>query len=512
MTLATSPQLVSKWTIALAALAGFMLLAMIFYPFGYDQAVFSVGGDMILKKSALPWHDFLDTKPPLIFYLYSLALFVFGHHEWSSRAFDILYQFVASIYFYRILRREFDANFSLLTVSLTMILYAGSGFWMTAQAESFALLPSLITVDATIRYTRGKSGFALGAIVGLTAVLLLLLKLTLVLGAVAASFYVIFDEQNSTKRKASFLIGSFASSVLLIAVLAHMLDHNHVLGPMLLALQWLTGYSSIRDSVFLFPERLVYSTSIALFIAGAWGLWKYYRQEAKLSLPSLLAFTFVAQLIGILIEGKIVFPYQYARALWAFAPFMVLGSYHLIESARSKLSNTILVFVLLIATIFSPLPRLYTQSISWILIQLRGADAHAEVQRRIKDYFAEEQVSVANCLKTKGSGKDDLFFWGNDVGIYFFASKIPTTICLTATPLRTSWTPHVWRDTMMSQLQRSKPKYFLTEFGDAKEYITGSPLDSYKALLIWPELQRYLYNNYTPDTTIGHFEIFRRRR
>jgi len=512
MTLAIPTQPISKWTLALALLAALMLVAMIFYPFGYDQAVFSVGGELVLKKAALPWHDFLDTKPPLIFYLYSLSLAVFGHHEWSPRAFDILYQIAAGYYFYRILRREFDANFSLLTVTLTMVLYAGSGFWMTAQAESFALLSSILIIDATQRYARGKSALATGLLAGLAALVLLLLKLTLVLGALAAILYVLLDKSNQTKRKIGYIVGSVIGSCLPLALLAHMLANNHVLEPMIQAIQWLSGYSGLRDSIFLFPERLIYSTSITLFIVGIWGLWKYSRSEYKPNILMLLALTFTCHLIGILIEGKIVFPYQYTRALWAFAPFVVIGLYDLISYARTKYSNTVVALLLIVATIFSPLPRLYTQSISWLLIQIRGADAHAEVQRRIKDYFAEEQVQVANYLRSKANSNDHLFFWGNDVGIYFFANQLPQTICLTATPLRTSWTPHEWRDTMMSQLQRARPKYFVVEFGDAKEHITGSTLDSYKALLIWPELQRYFYNNYIPDTTIGHFEIFRRRR
>ena len=82
-----------------------MLVATLFYPFGYDQAVFSVGGEMVLK-AAVPYRDFLDTKQPLIFYLYAFAMGLFGRHEWSIHLLDIFYQLFAAYYFFRILRRE----------------------------------------------------------------------------------------------------------------------------------------------------------------------------------------------------------------------------------------------------------------------------------------------------------------------------------------------------------------------------------------------------------------------
>src|SRR5205807_1109052 len=99
---------------------------------------------------------------------------------------------------------------------------------------------------------------------------------------------------------------------------------------------------------------------------------------------------------------KMVFPYQYTRALWAFAPFMAIGIYGLVQRA-TPWKNIWIAVTLILATIFSPLPRLYTQSISWLLI--RGDDAHAEVHRRIQDYFADEQAAVGKYLDTRSAAR-----------------------------------------------------------------------------------------------------------
>ena len=104
---------------------------------------------------------------------------------------------------------------------------------------------------------------------------------------------------------------------------------------------------------------------------------------------------------------------------------------------------------------------------------------------------------------------DQFFFWGNDVGVYFFANKLPQTICLTATPFRTDFTPEEWKNKLLRQLADAPPKYIIAEFGDARPYITGSKLDSYQSLVAWKELSGWLAANYARDTTIGHLIFFK---
>jgi hypothetical protein len=168
----------------------------------------------------------------------------------------------------------------------------------------------------------------------------------------------------------------------------------------------------------------------------------------------------------------------------------------------------ILAAVVLAALALSPLARIFTQSIPWSMLALRGEDVGREVHTRIRDYYADEQAATGTYLKSRMMSTDKLFFWGNDVAIYWYAGKLPPTICLTATPLRTEWTPKVWRETMMQQLSDVRPKYFVVEFGDAKDYITGSGDDSYEALVKWPELARYLSSHFRRDTVVGHYILF----
>src|SRR3979409_2609510 len=127
-----------KWVLIGCGLA--LMLMMLAYPFGYDQAAFMVGGEMTVKHGAIPYRDFIDTKPPVIFFIYGISSLIFGHHEWSIRAFDILFQIGSLFYFFRLLKRMTgDEKLALASVFLYALFYVTGGYWMTAQAETFAL-------------------------------------------------------------------------------------------------------------------------------------------------------------------------------------------------------------------------------------------------------------------------------------------------------------------------------------------------------------------------------------
>ena len=333
-------QRVRPFVFVLAALGVVMLVATLFYPFGYDQSVFSVGGEMVLK-GAVPYRDFLDTKQPLIFYLYAIAIGLFGRQEWSIHLLDIFYQLFAAYYFFRILRRELSSEIALVSSSLMLMLYAGSGFWMTCEAESFAIVPSLLLVDMTVRTVTSKRlakdrfAFQYGLMAGVAVILLLILKFTLVLGGLAAMVFVLSRSGLTRKIKWRYSIAPTASSLALALACVLALWWAGAWHPFLQSLGWLWHYSAIGNGesilaqFFLaFPERLVYSCSVALFALGVYGVICYVKKKnltQRSALLTLLLLTGMFQLIGVLIERKIEFPYQYTRAFWAFTPFMAVG-------------------------------------------------------------------------------------------------------------------------------------------------------------------------------------------
>jgi hypothetical protein len=524
-----------SYTVLAVGLA--MLICTLFYPFGYDQAAFSVAGEMVRKLGAVPYRDFLDTKPPVIFYLYALATFLFGHHEWSIRLLDLVVQAVAAFYLYKIVRKYLERGTSQISAGLYLILYSSTGFWMTAQAESFAVLPSLALVDCTLRlYDSEKNYWKLGLVAGISLCLLFLLKFTLILGVSPIIVLLLTSKRRPAKGAMSFIIVPMLTFVSGIGVYLFSLYAAGGLDRFFESVAWVSRYSSIdpifgRTTIALkyyeeFPSRLLTTCSPLLLLLSCVPVVRLLRRSSGRSIESihflisLLALTVGFHLFGVLIERK-MFPYHYSRMFFAIAPLAAIGLQRATQlfaenwrsvEGRTRGAGLIAKGLLCVAAaallFYSPLVKLASQSIAWPLLSLSDSHSiHDEVQTRTPEYFAADQYRVAQHLTRTGA--KSVFVWGNDVGIYFFASELPTTLCLTATPFRTSWTPPGWQQTLIAQLQRNPPQRFVVEYGDAKSFITGSDEDSFHALLQRHALAGVLAQRYMPDTTIGHFYLYR---
>src|SRR2546430_4532435 len=117
--------------------------------------------------------------------------------------------------------------------------------------------------------------------------------------------------------------------------------------------------------------------------------------------------------------------------------------------------------------------RLISQPFFWTSMTIKGGDIAQRVQDLMPKYYYKEEIETADRLRPLLKPEDNIFVWGNSVGIYYFLGKYPTTICLTNTPLVTAWTPQSWKRTMVDQLKATPPRFFIAEFGDDRPYITG---------------------------------------
>ena len=106
-----------------------------------DVSLFLCGGRTIADDGII-YKDFIDLKPPLIYYIYSIIYTIFGWGEHSVRIFDYLYQiiFIFSLY-YVILKTINIRKIAITAVIIYSIIYTSIGPGATFQAEGMALLP-----------------------------------------------------------------------------------------------------------------------------------------------------------------------------------------------------------------------------------------------------------------------------------------------------------------------------------------------------------------------------------
>ena len=508
------------WSVVTAIL---LLLFMLCFPFGYDQAVFAVGGEMIIKTGAIDYRDFLDTKPPVIFFIYGLSTCIFGHTEWAIRAFDILFHIGCMWYFYRIMRRMIsDETIAVVTILLYVFIYVMSGFWSTAQTETFALLPSLVIFDRVELSKSGKRVVVNGVIVGLAGAILVFLKFTLVMVPVAALLYLLLSNRLKTQFFLGWIVGlSFPIGCYLVYLLTIGSFERFIE-----ALIWLRGYSSLPNShpnglLTDFCSGLIGIFGLSGIIVGSIGATALVRDNR--SMPYFhLALQFGCSLVAIFLEGKF-FIYHYSRCLWTVVPFIAVGAVDLYHRAAIPMFSTLqrksnrwsqyinrglLCCILLF---FSPTAHLHHQ-LRWLYCRLAGIDIASNYDVfRGNDYYYGDQKLAATYLQSRSSSIDRTFLWGNGVGLFFWQNTTPPTFCLTNTPFITAWSPLKWKTDLLDSLHRIVPRFFVCEFSDARPTVTANTLDSWQCLEQWSELRSFLEQSYTEDRTIGHFRIFERR-
>src|SRR4030042_3834333 len=74
---------------------------IIYYPLGRDHAISAYIGKAI-NEGGIPFKDGWEQKPPLVYYLYSLAFILFGESMEGIRLFDLLYTFCTIMVLYRL--------------------------------------------------------------------------------------------------------------------------------------------------------------------------------------------------------------------------------------------------------------------------------------------------------------------------------------------------------------------------------------------------------------------------
>lgn len=523
------PTLSKSVRIFLIASGAMLLVMMLFYPFGYDQAAFSVGGDMVLKNGAVPFRDFLDTKPPFIFYIYSVGLFIFGHHDWSIRAFDILFHFAALFYFYKVLVSVLkNEDQALLSCFIYVILYTTSGYWMTAQAETFAIIPSVVIFYHTERFLSGKGKLLGNALaIGLASTTLFFLKSTLMTVPIASLIFLLLRQRDN--KSYTFAIASILATAITSGLYIYYLFSVGALGRFIEIFVWVQQYGDIAPlfswgtitNVYIqrFPWHLVLIYS-PTFLAGAavciFFLWKAKRANKTLTdiqyIYLHLALQALLGLLAVMYERK-CFPYHYSRVFWAMTPLIVAGLIEVVSYIRRVIKPCYRKYVYALIIIFTlpPLYRIGSQPLRWMIVELAGMSRAQVVEETHERYPLKEMQLLAEKYSPTLSSNDNVFFWGNHVGVYFYLDKLPTTLTLTNTPLVTSWSPQHWRDTMMSQLRRSSPKLFITERRDFKGFINFTEMDSWENLQAWDSLRIYLDSNYTYDDSVGVYRIFTKK-
>ncbi|MBK9105098.1 MAG: glycosyltransferase family 39 protein [Saprospiraceae bacterium] len=114
------------------------------YPMNRDEGTYGYLGGLSVKGS-IPYVDFYEMKPPVLYYLYGIGGTLFGFSDFGLRFFGLLLNLASGLLIYLILTRYIDKTYALVSSALfamlSINLYA-LGFTMVAEhiVNTFVLL------------------------------------------------------------------------------------------------------------------------------------------------------------------------------------------------------------------------------------------------------------------------------------------------------------------------------------------------------------------------------------
>lgn len=505
---------------------------MLVYPFGYDQNVFMVGGEKLVQEGAIPFRDVMDTKPMLIMYIYGWASALFGHEYYSIRIVDALYHLVALYIYFRILRRYFATDtLAYLSVFVYTLLYVGSGYASTAQAESFVFLP-MITIfygaeHATHQQTR-KERTLYPILAGISLFTIFTLKPTLVAIPLSMFAWKILTSSGLRKRIARYTLSTLAVLSILLAIALLWLEHNNALEFVREYLQWIAGYGfysseySFNALYSKYYAKLLSSLSItmpvAFFLLFGVGLYRTLTARNEGWKPKAYILFFVCIISGVCtlwIENKYIL-YQFVRLWWAVVPFIAVGVYMVYKYVASALKTTSLfsptrwfTYAGITALVFfSPVFGIYDKL--YEVVQIR-TDA---VSNDFIEFWEPTDIEIEiDSLEQKLGGikqEEQILHFGQHAAVYYRLHKLPPTMMLTNPFFTSDWTTPRWRDLFLDQLKDEKPEYIIIEERDVIPITNNSALDSRMQFCNWKDFYSYTESHYSPIDSTNAFLIYRR--
>jgi len=143
----------NKYLIALILVGGIFLACTLWYGFGMDQSFFSYGAWLYKHYGLLPYTGTWDHAAPGIYFIHTVALYLFGESMFALRLLDFLVQLAIIIMLFFLTQRLYESKAAGFLAGLVYsIYYFGLGIFDTAQREGFIFFFILLSLLLSLRW------------------------------------------------------------------------------------------------------------------------------------------------------------------------------------------------------------------------------------------------------------------------------------------------------------------------------------------------------------------------
>jgi hypothetical protein len=466
------------------------------YPFGGDQAVFTLGASKI-SQGGLLYRDFWDVKQPGIFGFYLLAGRLFGFNEVGVHALELVYMIAFSVVLILCCRTYFRERWlvSLVPLFTVGVYYGLASFNHLTQLESligFPIFLSLYWASETGKH-RGRSLFLSGLMGGVV------LQFKFVLAPILFCFWLTAFLSSARRKKTTFagellhgilpiLMGALIPALVVLLWFARMND----LGPLL--------YTTFKYPLLVARELPKLDRTGALLTGFQWFLGNFAPLVALGFVGGWLAFVRSADLMTINLGLWVVVGFGLILlqrySWWEYHYFLLLVPLSILtvkaieivwdalraRRAVSRSPREQLAFAIFLTMLFSPVLD------SWTMLGLRLARhkfalAPAErlrFQRSLNPAYESATTSVA-FLSQQSSLPGDIFVFGSPV-YYRMAGRNQAVAIVGSMP--DLLLPEQWTE-LKEQLAKALPPYI---------YVADDQVEFQKTRA--PGMVQFINNNY----------------
>lgn len=515
--------------IAVLALTAALSLISIHIPFGRDQGVAAWVASTILS-GGVPYRDAYHFNFPGVFFVYALAMKLFGRSVEAINLFDLIYRLATLLIIYRLGREIAGARAGLYAGALyglfSTILF--TNYWDIAQKETFTLLP--ISAAVLFVHQAGRSEKLGGRklfLAGFMVAWACHFKPTLGLVGLALALEVAWSGRQARRQTlegelllfAGFVAGWIPLLIYLLVTgsLAQMVEGVFVYGRFYGGQAYASpGKALVLAFLRTLKWALDWRALAALILVAVFAAGRDQPAGRRLLIGWL-----VMSYLNVLGQMKF-FTYHWIPLL---GPCSVLAGIGVVElfprwprrnSPLLAQAAALFLALLLVGSLYDPARR-YRRELLYTL----GLIPAEHFYRAYGDWgegdiCVRAELAVAEYLRRNTGPEQSVLVFGLEPGINFLAERRPPTRFAYDLPLTTgtrgnaefaAYQEKIRRE-FLADLEKEGPEYVVVVEKDATSI---EPEESYQQMRNFAAFRRWLEEGYYLETKVEHYFLFRKK-
>lgn len=517
-------EMIKKIDLATVIISGIIMIPLLYFPISLDLSIFASAGKTIAEGGKI-YVDYVDVKPPLIYYIFSLVYQFFSWETFFLRLFDYFWQ-IATVFSILIAGKKiFDNKYIPIASALVYaVSYINMNFENVTQCEGFIALPVVWSIycfvekQEVVKY-QYFNGFLAGVISGM--------KYTF---AVTLLPFIIYDILNAKNGRefVKIIIRQIIGFILALAIISLPFvdaEVRHGFGNLMryldfyannppLSIGYLTYSLKVIASFFGTKYSLLFTTAafIAVFSILKIHHDKYHKEKRFLLLSLLLIFFFI---LSIFLERKYYF-YHYIRFYIPLTMLSGAGIVYLLKAVFSKsrksvFTGLILIILVMFALVFGPLPRFFNTSFAPYYFYKDKEKYHNIFDRSyaIGDIHKDQRYVAGFLINNVRESEKVLVMSNESNAIYQMANLKRTPKFALSSMYFGNGAPQDWKNDIIREVKETKWLIIQSEL--RQENFNGHNKTALESLQEHKQLRLYFLKNFEVIDTNTSLHIYKRK-